>query len=435
MNYFAELRAAWRPLIAATLGLGVGFSATMYITSAIAPDLIASQGWTPGDFAKVGSLSLFTAFAIPFAGRLADVLGVKRTALIGMVVLPLVYFAYSMIGSSISHYIAIFIVQAIFCVTTTATVYSRLAVQYFERMRGLALAIVASGPAIIGAALSPALNAYVDAEGWRAAFQAVALFTAVMGVIVFLLIPGDKASEEIGEKLDAIYGRDKAHEPPVAKAHGTVRTKRRARDDYPLIFRTPAFWLLAGSMLLINLPQVVALTQLRLVLEAQGVTAQAVGLLFSAFAIGVLIGRFVAGIALDRFPAHLVAFFSMAVPATGLFILASDIDTVPVLAVAVFGIGFTFGAEGDVVAYLVSRRFPVAIYSSVMGLMTMAMSTSASAGAYLLGMILDATGGYETFLWICAGAVFAGSLLFLPLGRMGQPQGALGENPEDTVRA
>lgn len=435
MNYFAELRAAWRPLLAATLGLGVGFSATMYITSAIAPDLIASQGWTPGDFAKVGSLSIFTALAIPFAGRLADVLGVKRTALIGMIALPLIYFAYSMIGASIGHYIAIFIVQATLCVTTTATVYSRLAVQYFERMRGLSLAVVASGPAIVGAALSPALNAYVDAEGWRAAFQAVALFTAVTGAIVFLLIPGEKASAKIGEELDAIYRRDKAHEPPVAQAHGTVRTKRRARDDYPLIFRTPAFWLLAGSMLLVNLPQVVALTQLRLVLEAQGVTAEAIGLLFSAFAMGVLIGRFVAGIALDRFPAHLVAFFSMAIPATGLFILASEVDTVPVLAAAVFGIGFTFGAEGDVVAYLVSRRFPVAIYSSVMGLMTMAMATSASVGAYSLGLILDATGGYETFLWISAGAVFAGSLLFLPLGRMKPLQGTPREEQAGIARA
>lgn len=399
MQYLSELRTNWRPLLAATIGLGSGFSMNMFAVSAIAPHLLADRGWSTAAFAAIGALSIFTAIAIPVAGRLADVLGVRRTALIGIVGLPVSYVGFSMI-ETLSEYTLLFIFQSIVCVTTTATVYSRLAVQYFTRMRGLALAIVASGPALTGAIGSPLINEFVDAYGWRASFQAVACFVAVAGLVTYLLIPREAAGPQ-----------------------GQIRTRRKAREDYPLIFRSPAFWLLFAAMLLINLPQVIALTQLKLVLLDNGAEGSAISVMLSAFSIGILAGRFVTGFALDRYPGHIVAFVSLAFPALGLALLATDLNHVPILILAVFGIGFTFGAEGDVVAYIVSQRFGVAIYSSVMGLMTMAMASSASLGAAILGIMLDATGGYAAFLWMTAATVFLGSLLFLPLGRaMGAPQ-------------
>jgi len=44
------------------------------------------------------------------------------------------------------------------------------------------------------------------------------------------------------------------------------------------------------------------------------------------------------------------------------------------LTIVVFCLGFAFGSEGDIVAFLVARRLGVAIYSSVLGLLTAAMS-------------------------------------------------------------
>lgn len=232
MTYWQELRSQWRPLLAAFLGLGSGFSLAGTVTSAIAPSLIADNHWSNAEFAAIGSLGLFAVFAYPIAGRIADVAGVRLTALIGQVSLPLIYLAYSVMGGAISTFIAIFLVQSILCVTTTATVYTRLPVRYVQRARGTALAIVASGPAVTGAILGPLLNSYVEAHGWRASYHALALFTAAMGLIVFLLIPSDR-------------GKAGAERPP----------KRQARTDYPLIFRTPAFWILAFSMLLCSLPR------------------------------------------------------------------------------------------------------------------------------------------------------------------------------------
>jgi len=95
--------------------------------------------------------------------------------------------------------------------------------------------------------------------------------------------------------------------------------------------------------------------------------------MFSALSIGMLAGRFLTGIALDRFSPYPVAFITLGLPSLGLFIIASSLDAPAVLTIVVFCLGFAFGSEGDIVAFLVARRFGVAIYSSVLGLLTAAM--------------------------------------------------------------
>ena len=393
ISYTAELRDNWRPLLAATLGLGIGMSTAGTVTSAIAPTLVADAGWSKEDFALVGSLALVTAFIFPFVGRLADVLGVRRTALIGIVTLPLTYLAFSMFGSSLRAYVVIFFVQSLLCVTTTATVYTRLVVQYMEKARGLALAIAVSGPAVFGAIGGPILNHYVEANGWQAAYQALAVFSIVAGIIVFLLIPP--------EKKGAV---------PV------VRPKRRARDDYPVIFRTSTFWILLGVMLLCNLPATIMLVQLKMLLLDNGITGEGAAIMFTALSLGMLTGRFIAGLALDRYRPHIVGFITLSLPSVGLFIMASSWDAPAVLTFAVFCLGFAFGAEGDIVAFLVARHFGVQIYSSVMGLLTCAMSISTASGAALLSVTMARTGGYDLYLVIAGTGVLVGSSLLLLLG-------------------
>lgn len=398
MSYLAELRQNWRPLLAATIGMGSGMSLVGVITSTIVPSLIAEVGWSKADFAMVGSLALLMSFVFPLIGRVTDIIGVRWTALIGQVVLPLVYFAYSLMNGQLWVYVAIFAVQSVICVTTTSTVYTRLPVQYVQKARGLALAIVASGPALSGIAMAPLLNHYVETHGWRAAYQAVALFTAFAGLITFLLIP-----------------RDSAPAKPTAAA-----PKRRAREDYPAIFRTPAFWILLVAMLLCNLPQTILQVQLKLLLLANGVSGEGAAIMLSAVSIGMLAGRFVTGVALDRFSPDAVSFVSLGLPSMGLFLIASSLDAPAILTLAVFCIGFAFGAEGDIVAFLVARHFGVAIYSSTLGLLTAAMSFSTASGALLLSYTLRRTGGFETYLVIVGTSVLIGAASILLLGR-GRP--------------
>jgi predicted MFS family arabinose efflux permease len=393
MGYLRELLGQWRPLLAAMLGLGSGYSLTHYTTSIMAPELINEFHWTPGDFAKVGALSLFTVFVFPIIGRLTDVIGVRRTALIGVLTLPIGYFAITAMDGDLRTYMIIFVLQSFFCVTTTSTVYTRIVVQYIKGARGLALAIVASAPALTGLFGGPLLNDYVDAHGWRDGYLALALFSVLTGAAALLIMPSERK-----------------------EASTETKPKRRGMlEDLPLIVNNPAFWVMICAALLINLPQVLALTQMKLLLQENGVTGTAVSLTISAFATGVLLGRFASGLALDRFPAHLVAAIGLGAPSIGLFLIASSLDAPQIITASIFMLGLSFGAEGDVIAYLVVKHFGVKIYSTVLGFMTLAMSSSTAMGAWIVGMALDLTGGYTAFVTGCAFAVLIGGALFLLL--------------------
>ncbi len=393
MGYLKELRDQWRPLLAAMIGLGSGYSLTQYTTSIMAPPLIEEFNWSRGDFAAVGGLSLFAVFVFPIIGRLTDTIGVRLTALIGVLTLPIGYLAITLMDGDLRTYMVIFVLQAIFCVTTTATVYTRIVVQYIKKARGLALAIAASGPAITGAIGGPLLNNFVDANGWREGYYAVAIFSVVAGAIALLMMPSEQKS-----------------------ATGDVKPpKRRLKEDWSTISGNPAFWVMISALLLVNLPQVLALTQMKLLLQENGAQPADISFMISAFATGILIGRFACGLALDRFPPHLVAAIGLGLPSLGLFLVASSIDTPAVLMFAVVLLGLSFGAEGDVVAYLVVRNFGVSVYSTVMGMMTLTISTSTSLGAAFVGLLLNLTGTFTLFVFISAFAVMFGGLLFLLL--------------------
>jgi MFS family permease len=122
-----------------------------------------------------------------------------------------------------------------------------------------------------------------------------------------------------------------------------------------------------------------------------------------------------------------VSFVTLALPSLGLFLLASNLDTPALLVFAVFCLGFAFGSEGDVVAFLVARSFGVRIYSSVLGLMTAVMSMSAALGAGLLSLTLARTGNFNLFLVIVGSSVIAGSALLLLLRSSGRA-------PDETAR-
>lgn len=401
MGYWKELQDNWRPLLAAVIGLGSGFSAVASNTGVMAQHLLPAFGWTRAEFAAVSSLSFVMVFAFPFVGRLADVIGVRRTALIGVIALPITFVGLSMQNGDMRVYALLFMAQALLCITTTATVYTRIVVQYVERARGLALAIVASGPALTGAIGGPLLSEYVETHGWREGYLALAVFTGAVGALALAIMPPERRT-----------------------ASAPQAVKRRAREDYATIFRAPAFWILVVALLLCNLPQTLALHQMTILLEDNGIATADAAPMISAFAIGMLVGRFLCGIALDRFPAHLVAFISLGVPSLGLFLLASSMDAPSILTFSIFLFGFSFGAEGDLVGYVVARQFGVGVYGSVMGLLTAVMSISTSVGALLLSFTFSFTDTFVTFLLICAVAVIVGASLFLLLKSKGQAEPA-----------
>lgn len=391
-HYLEELRSGWRPLAAAVIGLSGGMVIIAYVFGIFAPYLIAEFGWSKSQFALVGLLASSAIFLLPLVGRLTDMIGVRKSASIGVLACPAIFLGFATIDSLLG-YAVIYALQASVLVTTTNPVYCRLVVQHFERARGLALGITAAGPAVTIAVGGPLLNNLVADHGWRSGCDAMAIFTGLMGCAALLLMPPRK---------------DEA---------ATLRPKMHARQDYGWIFRRPAFWIIIAAILLCNLPQPVMMTQLTLVLSENGVSGKDASVMISAYAGGMLIGRLLSGVALDRFPAPLVATASMILSGIGLLALASGYDAPAAILVAVLLFGLSTGAEGDVIAYLVVQNFGVRIYSSVYGMIASVVAITAVIGTLFLSVMLKLYELYQPFLLLTGILILVGSVFFLLLPR------------------
>ncbi|BBZ04516.1 MFS transporter [Mycolicibacterium chitae] len=396
MSYLGELRTNWRPLAAATAGLSAGLSLTAYTNAVMAPQFLAEFGWSRSEFALTGVIALLTFVFLPVYGRLTDLFGVRRIAIVGVIGLPAGWAAYAVMSGPIWQYFAITVAMIALGVATTPAIYSRIVATCFDKMRGLALAIAISGPPLLGALGAPVVDAVNRDHGWRAGCLLIAGTIAVVGAAALLLLP--------------------AEDPAVRRDRRAAHTGQ----DYRVIARSAVFWILLGGVLLCNLYHTITTTQLGVVLGDSVGSGEAVALLVSIFAGAVIVGRFVCGVALDRLPPHLVAAVAMALPGVGCLIIATSWDTFTALVLAVCCLGAAWGAEGDVIAYLVARRFSLKIYSTVLSILSAAIGVSSALGAVILSRTLQSSQSFNGFLIFAGVAAFVGGALFLLLGRLGR---------------
>lgn len=399
MAYLREFRFSWSHLLGACLGLALGSGLNHYMINLFGPPLIDEFGWARSEFALVGSLSLFTMFFVPVAGRFVDRFGARTSAMIGFMVVPLGFFAYSLMSGSILVFFAIAVVQSIFGILTTSMVFCRVVVEHFDRARGMALSVAMSGPPLASALAVPFIGEIIDLHGWRAGYQSLALLSGVGGFAAVFLI-----------------GRRGAEASDIAKQRPRMQGKRMTFKAFTHLVRHPAFLLLVGGMFLVNLPQVLVASQLKLVLFDSGATSRFATLAISLYAISVVVGRLVCGYALDRVAAHVVAGAVLGLPAVGFLILLSPLNPTWLLVIAVCVVGLAQGAEGDVGAYLTSRKFTISHYSFIYSFLIAAMGASSAIGALILSFTLHITDSFLLFLGLCAVATLLGALCFYLTG-------------------
>lgn len=401
MTYLGEIRTHWRSLAAASFGLTAGYSITNYTNNIFTPHLLEQFDWSKSDIAFVGVAVFLAVLVQPIAGRLTDTLGVRRMAMIGVASAPLMFVGLSAMTGDLSQFILLSVLQIIVVGgTTSATIYSRLIAQKFDRARGIALAIAACSPALVGAASVPFLSNFIDANGWRAGYVAVAVGVAIAGVVAILLIPAgaDFRRNDFRRNVEPVG-------PHPSRGYGAI-------------VRDPSFQLIIAGMFLCNLSFSMQTSQLKVVLLDKGIDSATGSVAISLFAFGVIVARFLCGIALDRFPSYAVAAISLGLPCIGLGILASGLSSPWVIAVAVLSLGLALGAEGDVLAYLVMKYFRLDIYSTVLGMVLGAIALSAASGSLLLSFMLKQSGNYSPFLVVSAVAALIGSAMFVLLRRV-----------------
>ncbi len=396
MSYLGEFRHNVRALGAASLGAGTSLPLFAYTNSVFAAHLIKAFGWSRSQFALVGVTMLATLPFLPLVGRITDLFDVKRVALAGTLLLLPCFIAYSSMQGSFAFFLFIFTaVLAVGCMNSPLT-YSRLVAENFDQARGLALTVMNCTPAILAIPGVPLLNKSIETFGWRASFLGLGAFVLICGIVAVLLIPPARTKTELLQ-------------PDVNQR------PRAAREDYGVIVGSRIFWIILAALFLCMLQTPLHSGQMNLMLLDSGLTPQIASNIVPVYAFGTIVGRVGCGLALDRFTTPVVTAISMALPALGYFLLGTHQGGITTITFSMFLVGLAVGAESDLLPYLVARYFKTRIFNTTLGLLFTGSFLSSASGALAISLTLKLTDSFAPFLFIVAGTITTGSLLFLLL--------------------
>lgn len=388
--YFREIRLNWQALLSGGIGMALGSALSHYTLSMFGPAMIKDLDWSKAQFALIGSVPLATLFLIPVAGRFTDRFGTRVAAITGFSMLPLGFIAMSLMSGSLIEYFAIYLAQHVFGILTTSLVFCRVVVERFDTARGIALSLIMSAPPVAGAIAAPILGEIIKNDGWRTGFLAMAGITAVGGVIAITLMG--------------------ANQRRAAPRDGTIKL---SRTEFFSLIRQPMLLLIIGGMMLVNIPQSFPNSQLKLVALSIGVSDGGATAMVSLYAVGVVLGRFLTGLALDaKVGPHVVAIVALGLPAIGYVLFAAGISSVTVLMAGVLLIGLAQGAESDVGAYLISRKFDIRNFSLLLSFVTMSIGLGSALGSLVLSYTLHTTDSYTPFLILAAVGTLVGAAAF-----------------------
>jgi predicted MFS family arabinose efflux permease len=139
--------------------------------------------------------------------------------------------------------------------------------------------------------------------------------------------------------------------------------------------------------------------------------------LLSSLAASVFVSRLVIGWSLDSFNAEWTAAASLALAAVGAIALFFSHGNLFYALSAAFLIGFSIGAELDLLSFFCARYFGLQDFGAVYGAISVFFYTGMAVGAVLYGAIRDRTGSYSPAIAASAILFVLAALLFIALPR------------------
>ncbi len=390
----------WWIILVAAIGLSMGYGPIVTFTFGVFFKPLSQEfGWSRAQVSLAFSLSLLImSFVFPFIGRLVDRFGARRVIVPSVLLFGFGLISFSLLSATLWHLYAIYLILGIVGGGTAPVPYSNVISHWFDQRRGLAL-----GLAMVGLGLStfimPSLaQTLIVTGGWRQAYLVIGLMVMVVAIPVVALFP-----------------KETPHLLGLAPDGRTVSSTAVGPDSHkegmslPEAWRTDTFWLMVSAFFLMSASVHGCLIHLVPLLTDRGVSAQDAALATSLLGGALLLGRVGAGYLLDRFFASAVAVCFFCGTTLGFILLWSEVTGVLAFAAA-FLVGLGIGAEGDIIAYLVSRYFGLRAFGEIYGYAFAAFTLGGVVGPLLMGVGFDRTGSYGLVLsaFVVATLVAAG---------------------------
>ncbi|MGQ0682017.1 MFS transporter [Bradyrhizobium sp.] len=367
-RFVPDSRHAWARLVLAVLIASIG-AVGMWSVMVVMPVVQAEFAATRGAISLAATM-IFFGFGLGgvITGRITDRFGIVRAMAVSIVFLAASY-VLAGLSTALWQFIAVSFLMGLGTSATFAPLMAE-ASHWFERYRGLAVTIVASGNYIAGAIWPPLINWGTQAFGWRSTHFAIAAICAVSMTVLLLV-------------LRQVMGRSAAHDHANAPP---------PRVDLNLSTNTLTVLLSIASIsccVAMSMPQVHIVSYCG---DLGYGVARGAEMLSLMMAFGI-VSRIGSGFIADRFGGMVTLMIGSVAQAVALFfyLFFTSLPSLYLIS-AMFGL-----FQGGIVpsyAIIVRETMPAGEAATRVGIVIFASVLGMSFGGWVSGVIFDLTGSY-----------------------------------------
>ena len=371
----------WVVVLASAVLLALGLGMLNSTNSVFVKPVCDELGFSRGDVTLHRTIiTLISALAMPFYGRLIQRAGVRRVMLACALMLGLVAAGYSF-ATKLWHFYLIAAFHGIFYNGVSFMSVGILVNDWFDGRKGLALGLAYSGSGLGGAVMVPVVSRIIARAGWQWAYR----FMGLIAICVMIPVVLAFVRNHPGEMNLAPLPADEPRPGGPREAEGL--TLREAMG-------TGRFWALIAAFALIGAFANATNTHSASYLSDLGYPAAYVSAVISLFMASLTVGKIVLGQVYDRSGAAagngLVSLFCLGYPVFAL--MAAHAAMAWVYAVFV---GFASCSLSVSVAILIGRYFGRRDFPAIFSLATMIPALASSAAVPAMGAVYDFTGSYR----------------------------------------
>ena len=402
----------WLIVFVSAIGLFLGaplmvFSFSIFFKP-LTVDFHASRAAVSLAFSLFNSVG---AVLIPGTGLLIDRFGAKRVILVSTLIFALVLCSSLWVGTSLWQLYLLFSLLGITMASGPAPVpYGVVISHWFDRHRGLALALAMMGIGI-GSMVVPILSQrLIAAFGWRVAFAIFGGATLLIPLpIVAGLLQNDPSERGLHPDGDEIA----AESAPLSISN--TQAEELPGLTWREIWHNPTFWIMICIFSLAGAAVHGVALHMAAIFTDRGITPERAAIATSLVGAAVIVGRLGSGYLLDRLFAPHVAILLYSATAVGTAILCTRTTGNPAFAAA-FLAGLGMGAEVESMGYMISRYFGLHSFGAAYGHAFGAFMLAGAAGVWMMGAGYDRYHSYTVPLAVLCGAMVLALILLSRLG-------------------
>lgn len=380
-----------------------------------APFWMAEFGWSRTTISLIHSLHRTESGLLgPLHGWLIQRFSPQRVVILGMALLGAGFIALGFV-QNFGQFITVFLAMAVGASLSGFMSLMTLVVNWFERYRSRAMAIVGLGMSI-GGLLVPLLAWLLVTYGWR---------PVAIGSGVFYLLLAWPLGRILVSEPEAVGLRPDGEAPgtrPEMTAQVSRPKAKDARQGAHAALRTREFWLLSvGHSNALAIVGAVTVHFVLYVQETLGLAVTTAAALLTLITVCQMSGQIAGGFLGDRVDKRWLAAGGMAMHTAAMVLLIWAGSAVAVVVAAVLH-GLAWGLRGPLMSAMRADYFGRRAFAMIMGYSSLVLMVGSVLGPLIVGVIADTTGQYSLAFAALAviGAIGVAAFLLMPPVSKGQ---------------